>query len=224
MAAKNAKRPKEKRLRPRVRAVKQFRRRPPPADPVGLGGILASHPCVARVGMWQAFSPLWNSGNCPYSKSQSQPVECEQDATTRAFSLPRRRGEGGRRPDEGWGVPCLPTQPLTPTLSPPPRKGEGASPRRGALPFHRISFRNGIRSQKPEGRGAPTDYLHARFRRLVSRSPFRSKLNTLSSVPMTEMPWLLQAATFFHGAATGERQPQGQHCQEKREQGFQFVL
>ena len=65
------------------------------------------------------------------TNSQCQWVECKLDATTRAFSLPRRRGEGGRRPDEGWGRQGRRTQPLTPTLSPPPRKGEGASAHRG---------------------------------------------------------------------------------------------
>ena len=44
-----------------------------------------------------------------------------------AFSPPRRRGEGGRRPDEGWGHQRRRPQPLTPALSPSPRKGEGAS-------------------------------------------------------------------------------------------------
>ena len=42
-----------------------------------------------------------------------------------AFSLPRRRGEGGRRPDEGCGPLRRYPQPLTPALSPHPMKGEG---------------------------------------------------------------------------------------------------
>ena len=46
-------------------------------------------------------------------------------AWVRAFSLPQRRGEGGRRPDEAWGHLRRRTEPLTPALSPPPRKGEG---------------------------------------------------------------------------------------------------
>ena len=57
----------------------------------------------------------------------------------RAFSLPRRRGEGGRRPDEGWGRLRRRTQPLTPTLSPPPRKGEGARARRLFVLFVQVA-------------------------------------------------------------------------------------
>ena len=87
--------------------------------------------CVAEVN-GQPFSRCLNlRDNSSYPNSQWQSVECKHDAATRAFSLPRRRGEGGRRPDEGWGRQRRRTQPLTPTLSPPPRKGEGASARRG---------------------------------------------------------------------------------------------
>ena len=47
-------------------------------------------------------------------------------ATGGAFSLCGARGEGGRRPDEGFGHPRPRTPPLTPTLSPCSAKGEGA--------------------------------------------------------------------------------------------------
>ena len=53
-------------------------------------------------------------------------MDCQPEATEHAFSLPRRRGEGGRRPDEGCGRLHRRTQPLTPALSPHPMKGEGA--------------------------------------------------------------------------------------------------
>jgi hypothetical protein len=58
------------------------------------------------------------------------------DAAQCTFSLPQRRGEGGRRPDEGWGHPSQLPQPLTPALSPHPMKGEGEEARRdsGAIP------------------------------------------------------------------------------------------
>ncbi len=76
----------------------------------------------------QAKRYVWVHGSDLYSRCKS--VECQPDATPRAFALPRRRGEGGRRPDEGWGHPRRRPQPLTPALSPPPRMGEGASVRR----------------------------------------------------------------------------------------------
>ncbi|KAF0178354.1 MAG: hypothetical protein FD161_1903 [Limisphaerales bacterium] len=66
------------------------------------------------------------------SNARRNTVECQLDAAKRAFSLHRMRGEGGRRPDEGCGRQRRRTQPLTPALSPPPRKGEGVGARRGA--------------------------------------------------------------------------------------------
>ncbi len=44
----------------------------------------------------------------------------------RTCALPRRRGAGGRRPDEGWGHLRRDPLPLTPALSSHPMKGEGA--------------------------------------------------------------------------------------------------
>ena len=47
------------------------------------------------------------------------------DATSLAFSLRGASGEGGRRPDKGCGYRRRWDEPLTPTLSPHPMKGEG---------------------------------------------------------------------------------------------------
>ncbi|MBI5799635.1 MAG: glycosyltransferase [Verrucomicrobia bacterium] len=70
-------------------------------------------------------------GALTISNSQCQSAECEPNATRRAFSLPRRRGEGGRRPDEGWEVPTPPH--VTPHPNPLPSSEEASGSRTAAV-------------------------------------------------------------------------------------------